>query len=36
MEFVPGDSLENMLRAGHKFTLIEKLDIIRQLCLGLG
>jgi len=36
MEFVPGDSLENMLRAGHRFTLIEKLDIIRQLCLGLG
>lgn len=36
MEFISGDSLENLLRAGHKFTLIEKLDIIRQLCLGLG
>jgi len=36
MEFVPGDSLENLLRAGHQFTLIQKLDIIRQLCLGLG
>ena len=36
MEFVPGDSLENMLRAGHQFSLIQKLDIIRQLCLGLG
>ena len=36
MEFVPGDSLENLLRAGHRFTLIEKLDIIRQLCLGLA
>jgi eukaryotic-like serine/threonine-protein kinase len=36
MEFIAGDSLENMLRAGHKFSLIEKLDIIRQLCLGLG
>ncbi|MGA2168067.1 MAG: protein kinase [Terracidiphilus sp.] len=36
MEFVPGDSLENLLRAGHQFSLIQKLDIIRQLCLGLG
>lgn len=36
MEFVPGDSLENLLRAGRQFSLIEKLDIIRQLCLGLG
>jgi len=36
MEFVPGDSLENLLRAGHQYTLIEKLDMIRQLCLGLG
>ena len=36
MEFVPGDSLENLLRAGHRFSLIQKLDIIRQLCLGLG
>jgi serine/threonine protein kinase len=36
MEFVPGDSLENLLRAGHQFTLIQKLDIVRQLCLGLG
>ena len=36
MEYLPGDSLENLLRAGHKFSLIEKLDMIRQLCLGLG
>jgi eukaryotic-like serine/threonine-protein kinase len=36
MEYLPGDSLENMLRKGHKFSLIEKLDMIRQLCLGLG
>jgi len=36
MEFVPGDSLENLLRSGHKFSLIEKLEMIRQLCLGLG
>jgi serine/threonine-protein kinase len=36
MEYLPGDSLENLLRKGHKFRLIEKLDMIRQLCLGLG
>jgi serine/threonine-protein kinase len=36
MEFVPGDSLENLLRSGRQFSLIEKLDFIRQLCLGLG
>ena len=36
MEYLPGDSLENMLRKGHRFSLIEKLDMIRQLCLGLG
>ena len=36
MEFVPGDSLENLLSAGRQFSLVEKLDIIRQVCLGLG
>jgi serine/threonine-protein kinase len=36
MEYLPGDSLENLLRKGHAFRLIEKLDMIRQLCLGLG
>ena len=36
MEFVPGDSLENLLRAGRQFSLIEKLEIVRQVCLGLG
>jgi eukaryotic-like serine/threonine-protein kinase len=36
MEFVPGDSLENLLRAGRQFSLIEKLEMIRQVCLGLG
>jgi serine/threonine-protein kinase len=36
MEYLPGDSLENLLRSGHKFSLIEKLEMIRQLCLGLG
>ena len=36
MEFVPGDSLENLLRAGRQFSLIEKLEIIRQVCVGLG
>lgn len=36
MEYLPGDSLENLLRAGRQFSLIEKLEMIRQLCLGLG
>ena len=36
MEFVQGDSLENLLRAGRQFSLIEKLEIVRQVCLGLG
>jgi serine/threonine-protein kinase len=36
MEYLPGDSLENLLRKGRQFSLIEKLDMIRQLCLGLG
>ena len=36
MEFVPGDSLENLLQAGRQFSLVEKLDIVRQVCLGLG
>jgi serine/threonine-protein kinase len=36
MEYLPGDSLENLLKAGRQFTLIEKLEMIRQLCSGLG
>jgi serine/threonine-protein kinase len=36
MEYLPGDSLENLMRAGRQFSLIEKLEIIRQVCLGLG
>jgi serine/threonine-protein kinase len=36
MEFVRGDSLENLLRAGRQFSLIEKLTMIYQTCLGLG
>jgi len=36
MEFVPGDSLENLIRSGRRFSLIEKLDIIYQTCIGLG
>lgn len=36
MEYVPGDSLENLLNAGRQFSLIEKLEMIRQLCSGLG
>ena len=36
MEFVQGDSLENLLRAGRQFSLIERLEIVRQVCLALG
>jgi serine/threonine protein kinase len=36
MELVPGGSLKSLLDAGRQFTLIEKLGIVRQLCLGLG
>ncbi len=36
MEFVKGDSLEHLLRDGRPLSLIEKLEMIRQLCLGLG
>jgi serine/threonine-protein kinase len=36
MEYVQGDSLENLLRGGRLFTLIEKLEMVRQACLGLG
>ena len=36
MEYLPGDSLENLLKAGRQFSLIQKLEMIRQLCLGLG
>jgi serine/threonine-protein kinase len=36
MELVPGGSLKSLLDAGRQFTLIEKLEIVRQLCLGLG
>src|ERR1700690_696229 len=36
MDFVPGDSLENLLRAGRQFSLIERLEIVRQVCLALG
>ena len=36
MEFISGDSLDNLLKSGRQFTIIEKLEIIRQLCIGLG
>ena len=36
MEFVKGDSLEHLLRDGRPLSLIEKLEITRQVCLGLG
>jgi eukaryotic-like serine/threonine-protein kinase len=36
MEYVPGDSLENLLRGGRTFSLIEKLEIVQQTCMALG
>jgi serine/threonine-protein kinase len=36
MEYLEGGSLETMLRSGRSVPLVEKLDIIRQVCLGLG
>ncbi len=36
MEYLPGDSLENLLKSGRQFSLIQKLEMVRQLCLGLG
>jgi serine/threonine-protein kinase len=36
MEFVAGSSLENLMRSGRRISMIEKLEIARQTCLGLG
>ena len=36
MEFLPGESLEKVLRNPNPPALIEKLDIVRQVCEGLG
>ena len=36
MEFVPGDSLEKILHSTQPLSLIDKLEVIRQVCDGLG
>ena len=36
MELVPGASLESLLREGSQLAMVEKLEIVRQLCLGLA
>jgi serine/threonine protein kinase len=36
MEYLHGDSLEKVLRATKPLTLVEKLEIVRQVCQGLG
>jgi serine/threonine-protein kinase len=36
MEYLEGGSLDTQLRSDRSVPLVEKLDIIRQVCLGLG
>jgi eukaryotic-like serine/threonine-protein kinase len=36
MEFLRGDSLERVLKSGRPLPLVEKLEIVRQVCEGLG
>ncbi|WP_263379325.1 serine/threonine-protein kinase [Granulicella paludicola] len=36
MEFLRGDSLERILKSGRTMQLVEILDIVRQVCEGLG
>jgi serine/threonine protein kinase len=36
MEFLRGESLERILKAGRPMLLVEMLDIVRQVCEGLG
>ena len=36
MEYLHGDSLEKVLRGAKPLTLVEKLEIVRQVCQGLG
>ena len=36
MEFLRGESLERILKSGRPLSLVEKLDIVRQVCEGLG
>jgi serine/threonine-protein kinase len=36
MEFIEGDSLEKLLRAQKRLSLLEALSIVEQICAGLG
>lgn len=36
MELVAGESLEKILRSGRDLSLLEKLTIVYQMCVGLG
>ncbi len=36
MEFLYGESLEKVLRSGRPIGMVEKLDMVRQVCEGLG
>ena len=36
MEFVPGDTLERILKSERQFSVVEKLEILRQVCEGIG
>ncbi|HEX9188624.1 MAG TPA: serine/threonine-protein kinase, partial [Vicinamibacteria bacterium] len=36
MEMLPGVDLEALLRSGEEMTLIEKLDVVAQVCRGLA
>jgi eukaryotic-like serine/threonine-protein kinase len=36
MEFVEGEPLDKIIASGRQITLIDKLGIIEQVCLGLG
>ncbi len=36
MEFLQGESLERLLKENRAFSLVDKLEIVRQVCEGLG
>ncbi len=36
MEFLPGETLERILKGDRQLSLVEKLEIVRQVCDGIG
>ncbi len=36
MEFLPGDTLERILKSDRQLSLVDKLEIVRQVCDGIG